>query len=285
MSVFARQASYVLAVVGMSSLALAGCKKDATPALAESPPPPPASAKPAPPKAVRFSIGGDGNKVSVMIDAPLEKFKGDTAKVSGVLDVQPDDLKKSSGEIDADLDAFVTHTFNDKDKDESQTEHAHNWFELGSEVPQKTRDDYKMARFIIESIDETSVPNLAKAPEEGGKRTVTFKASGSLRVHGRASKKTVVVTVAFTGPAASPTELTIATKEPFFASLSEHDVKPRDLAGKFLQGALEKVGKKIDDKAQITIEAKAKVGDAPAAASSPSASAAAAPIASASSSK
>jgi len=40
-------------------------------------------------------------------------------------------------------------------------------------------------------------------------------------------------------------------------SMKEHDVKPRDVAGKFLDGALERVGKKIDDVAQISLDVSA----------------------------
>jgi hypothetical protein len=67
------------------------------------------------------------------------------------------------------------------------------------------------------------------------------------------SPKTVKLTIAVTGPASAPTSIKITTDEPIRVSLKEHDVKPRDVAGKFLSGALEKVGKKIDDTAQITL--------------------------------
>jgi hypothetical protein len=230
---------------------------------------------------VRFAIASDGGKLSVLIDAPLEKFKGETAKLSGVIDVQPDALTQSKGEIDGDLDAFVTHTFNDKDKDETQTEHAKNWFELGDKVDAKMRDDYRMARFIIESIEKSSVKSLADAPEENGVRTVKLEAKGTLRVHGRSAPKTVAVTVKFSGPPMAPTSLRFSTDAPLVASLSEHDVKPRDLAGKFLNGALEQVGKKLDDKAQVSVEGKAdaKPVDAMMAAPSAPGSAGAAPSA------
>ena len=46
----------------------------------------------------RFVIASDG-KVSVMIDAPLEKFHGDTPRLSGVLDVDVSNLEASTGEI------------------------------------------------------------------------------------------------------------------------------------------------------------------------------------------
>lgn len=224
--------------------------------LTESPPPVAASSQAVAAGKKRFVIANDG-KVSVMIDAPLEKFHGDTPKLSGVLDIDVSNLKASTGEIIADLDGFTTHTFTDKDQNDTQTEHARNWFEIGEKVEKAKRDDYKMARFTIESIDEASVPSVSAAKEENGVRKVHLKATGQLRVHGRSSKKTVDVDVSFKGPPEAPTEIAFKTTQPVVASLSEHDVKPRDLTGQFLAGALEKVGKKIDDKAQVDVEGKA----------------------------
>jgi hypothetical protein len=224
--------------------------------LTETPAPVAASSQAVAAGKKRFVVASEG-KVSVMIDAPLEKFQGDTKKLSGVLDIDAQNLKASTGEIIADLDGFTTHTFKDQDQNESQTEHAHNWFEIGEKVEPKKRDDYKMARFTIESIDEASVPSVSAAKEEGGVRKVHLKATGQLRVHGRSSKKTGEVDVSFKGPPEAPTEIAFKTTQPVVASLSEHDVKPRDLTGQFLAGALEKVGKKIDDKAQVDVEGNA----------------------------
>jgi hypothetical protein len=248
---------YRSALVSVAVL-VAACKKDPEVApLKETPAPIAAAAKTVTAGKQRFAVEQAG-KLSVMIDAPLEKFQGGTEKLSGVLDVDVGNLKASGGEVVGDLDSFTTQTFKDKDKDESQTEHAKNWFELGEKVEAAKRDDYRMARFTIESIDSVSAPSLAAAKVENGVRTVHFTASGTLRVHGRPSKKTVEVDVTFKGSPESPSEISFKTTQPVIASLSEHDVKPRDLTGKFLAGALEKVGKKIDDKAQVHVEGTAR---------------------------
>lgn len=65
------------------------------------------------------------------------------------------------------------------------------------------------------------------------------------------------MTVALSGPAAAPAVLRITTDEPIRLSLKEHDVKPRDVAGKFLNGALERVGKKLDDMVQVSLDVSA----------------------------
>ena len=78
---FARRSSFAVVsplFVLAAALSMAACnKKDDPKPIAESPPPPAVSAKPPAPKAVRFAIASDGGKLSVLIDAPLEKFKGD----------------------------------------------------------------------------------------------------------------------------------------------------------------------------------------------------------------
>ncbi len=241
----------------LALLVLPACKKDPEISpIKETPAPIAASSKGVEQGKRRFVIDSAG-ALSVTIDAPLEKFQGKTEKLSGVFDVDLGNLAASTGEVVADLDAFTTHTFADGDKNESQTEHARNWFELGEKVEKVKRDDYRMARFTIESIERTSAASLAAAKEESGVRTVHFSAKGTLRVHGRSAKKSVEVDVSFKGPPDAPTEIAFKTTQPVIASLSEHDVKPRDLTGQFLAGALEKVGKKIDDKAQVHVDGKA----------------------------
>jgi hypothetical protein len=243
----------------LTLLVLAGlaCKNNDPPAIKETPPPVAASAKQVATGSKRYVVDPVG-KAAVTIDAPLEKFKGTTTQLSGVFDVNAGDLSASTGEVVADLDGFSTSTFQKAGDDEAQTEHAKNWFEIGKEVEPKLRDDYKMARFTVEKIDPSSAKSVADVPEKDGVRTVTLKASGSLRIHGRSSKKTVSMEVSFKGPPEAPTEIRFKTTAVLTASLSEHDVKPRDITGKFLAGALEQVGKKIDDKAQITVEGTAK---------------------------
>jgi len=73
-------------------------------------------------------------------------------------------------------------------------------------------------------------------------------------LHGVSAPKTVVATVTFSGPPDAPTLARVVTAQPVRISLKEHDVKPRDLAGKFLAGALEKIGQKIDDSVEISLD-------------------------------
>ena len=152
---------------------------------------------------------------------------------------------------------LVTETFDDAGKNSTQTGHAHNWMEIGDDVEPERREENRFARFTVRTIDDVS-SKVADAPEKNGERMVTVTARGDLWLHGVSTPKTIKLGAAFQGPPSAPTGLHIVTAEPLKLSLKEHDIKPRDLAGKFLNGALEKVGKKIDDEVQISLDLTAR---------------------------
>jgi polyisoprenoid-binding protein YceI len=229
--------------VAMLALIAQGCSKDQASGQTRTAPSAAAAAT-AGQKRLAITAG----TATFLIDAPLEKIKGRSSKVRGSLDVDPQNLKASKGQIEVDLDDLKTETFDDADKNKSQTEHTQNWLEIGKDVEAKRREENRWARFTIKSVDETSSPKAA------GNAPVTIKASGDMWLHGVSTPKSVVVTVTFSGPPDAPTLARVVTAQPVRISLKEHDVKPRDLAGKFLAGALEKIGQKIDDAVEISLD-------------------------------
>lgn len=256
--------SIAVVVLGAGAwFVLSALREDTSAVGTRAAPPPLASA--APPSAItgteaRFRVAETGT-ATFLIDAPLEKIKGRWTKFRGAISLDPSDLSKSHGQVDLDLDDLKTETFGDKDKDSTQTEHAHNWLDLGADA--KAHEDNRWARFTFKSLESVTHAKLADAPEENGARTLKIVAKGDMWLHGITSPKTVKLTVALSGPASAPTGVRITTDEPIRISLKEHDVKPRDVAGKFLNGALERVGKKIDDTAQITLDVSAQREAAP----------------------
>jgi polyisoprenoid-binding protein YceI len=237
---------------------LAACSKDEPPA-ARTAPPTAASATlgaAAPAGQRRFEVAT--GTASFLIDAPLEKIKGRSTKVRGNLDVDPADLKTGKGQIELDLDDLKTETFGDADKDTTQTGHAKNWLEIGSDVEAKRREENRWVRFTIKAIDDANPTKLATAEAKDGQRTVLVQATGDLWVHGVSSSKKVNVALTLEGPPEAPTSIRVVTTQPLKVSLKEHDVKPRDLAGKFLAGSLEKIGQKIDDTVQVSLDLTAK---------------------------
>ena len=254
----------ILFGIALSATMGTACSKDepsasrTAPAAASAAPPAAPAAAPAAPAAGqrRFEIA-EGT-ATFLIDAPLEKIKGRSTKVRGTLDVDPSNLKTGTGQIEVDLADLKTETFGDAEKDTSQTGHAKNWLEIGSDVDPKRREENRWVRFTIKAIDDANPTKLAAAEAKNGQRAVTVQATGDLSLHGATSSKKVNVALTLDGPAEAPTTLRIVTSQPLKLSLKEHDVKPRDLAGKFLSGALEKIGQKIDDTVQISLDLTAK---------------------------
>jgi len=230
-----------------------GCKDDAAQARVA----PPASSAAA---AAAVTESGSGFRVAeqgsatFLIDAPLEKIKGKSGKLRGNLAVDPADLAKTKGEVDVDLGDLATQTFGDASENKSQTEHAHNWLEIGNDVGAQRREENRWARFTVRSVDQLAAARVAEAPEKDGARTVNLTAHGDLWLHGVSAPKTVKLVATFQGPANAPAQIHVVTAEPLVISLKEHDVKPRDVAGKFLSGALEQIGKKIEDAVQISLD-------------------------------
>jgi len=243
-----------LVVAGWVTLAaLAACSKD-KPGRTET------RVTPAPSAAASATSGQRpfvivSGTATFLIDAPLEKIKGRSAQVRGYLNIDPRDLKATRGQIEFDLDDLKTETFQDDAKNKAQTGHAKNWLEIGPDVDAKTREENRWARFTIKSIDQISATELAKAANAA---PVPVRATGEMWLHGVTSPKTIAATATFAGPPGAPTSVHIVTTEPLTVSLKQHDVKPRDLAGKFLAGALEKIGQKIDDTVQISLDLTAR---------------------------
>jgi len=234
-----------------------GCGKTEDPAPARVAPP--TSASPAASSAVVATtskpfVVADAASATFLIDAPLEKIKGTATSFRGTLDIDPAKLSATRGQIDVDLKTLKTSTFDDAGKNETQTGHTHNWLELGNDVDAKQRAENQWARFTIRSVKSAGAESITQVKEADGARTVEVTAEGDLWLHGVSVPKTVRLSVAFRGAPEAPTTVQIKTLEPIAVSLKGHDVKPRDIAGKFLQGTLEKVGQKIDDKVQISLD-------------------------------
>ncbi|MDH5675925.1 MAG: YceI family protein [Myxococcales bacterium] len=201
--------------------------------------------------ASRFAIVGSG-RASFLIDAPLEKIKGRWTRFDGELKVDAADLRETGGRVSMDLGDLRTHTFGDSGKDAKQTEHAKNWMEIGREVSSAVRAKYAQAVFSIERIERVEPERL----DASMKAVATV--AGTLTLHGIEAAKRVEVELRFEGSPDAPTGVEISTKKPLSVSLSRHQIKPRDLTGRFLAGALERVGQKIADRAQVSVSIQAR---------------------------
>ncbi len=150
--------------------------------------------------------------------------------------------------MELDLNDLKTETSDDAAKNQTQAEHMYNWFELGGDSEAKRANGW--AHFTFAKLESANPARLADAPVVDGMQTVHLTVTGSLWLHGIASSKTVALELRLP---VKRDQVAVRTEVPFRISLQEHDVKPRDPAGKFLNGTLKKIGKKIDDEAQLTL--------------------------------
>jgi hypothetical protein len=257
--------------IGIAALVLAGCKKGEEATAAPSPPPAPIAMSQADPasKAVNYDIASDG-RTTIDMPAPKERIKADTQAAKGQLHVDLTKIGMTRGDIFVDLDTFATHTFDDADKNTTQTHHAHTWLQIDDMVKDPAvRERNRWVHFAIRSIDNVSAPDVTQvAPTKEGTddvRTVTLLAHGDLEVHSLPSKapKDVELEVRFHVPAGSPpdtkpTLIEVKSKAPFTIVLADHDVKPRDAEGAIAQRAFDLLGTKVADVANVSIDMKAK---------------------------
>ena len=250
---------FCLVTVG-SSLA---CSKDsAKPDLAPSASVVVAAAPPKEAKVMPYVIDKT-SKTSIDMPAPNEHIKADTTAADGKLDVDLMNVENTRGEVKIDLTTLTTHTFDDADKNTSQTTHSHNWLEVGDLVDAPTKDANRYAVFAIQSIDGASAKDVSKiAPTKEGAddvRTVTLTAHGEFLLHQHKVKKDVTLEVKLHVPAGSPetaqpTRLDVRTTSPMKVLLAEHDVKPRDNFGKLAQKSFNLLGTKVAETADITLD-------------------------------
>ena len=232
-----------------------------------------ASTLPPAAKTMKFAID-PASTTTLEMEAPAktDTLKGTTNAASGTLDVDFTNLANSRGEIKVDLTTLTMKTFAEKNKNESQTTHAHTWLEVGEgEDPGgKLEESVKVANrwavYAIRSIENASATDLTKvAPTKDGAddvRKVTLTTKGEILIHGRKVDRDADVEVQFkydAGAAASkPKAVAIKSKKPFRITIAEHDVKPRDGLGKINKAAFHLLGTKVAENADISLDLRAK---------------------------
>lgn len=236
----------------LASLATAGCSRGDPGGPATGTSSAPAAPVAAPPSAgaTRYAVDA-ASEATFLIDAPLEKIRGRASGARGSLDVDPEDLSRTRGHVEVDLSTLVTETFESADKNRSQTGHARNWLELGPDTEPAAREANRHARLELTSVElegPRRVADLAGAP-----RPASARVRGTLRIQGVTTEVDVRCSVSVALDPSGAPALRVVTAEPLRVSLRAHDIKPRDLAGRFLDGALERIGQKIDDAVQVSV--------------------------------
>ncbi len=203
--------------------------------------------------------------VKFEIPAPLETTRGQIDRVKGTVHVDFDHPEKTTGTIQADLTAVKVSTFSDEDKNKTQAGHMINWFEAGDNVTKEIREKNRWATFEIKKVLKVNPPSFQKSvavqDEIGKAHSIRLTAEGDFTVHGITKSKVVDLSLVIyeVTPGGNRYQeakyvMLIRTQKPFEVSLKEHDVKPRDTAGKFLSSALSVVGLKLSDTALVSLD-------------------------------
>lgn len=247
-----------------ASVAVAACSKSesSSVAVAETASALASSQAPASAMVVKYKLQTDG-KTAIDMPAPNEHIKAATSVTDGALDVDLMNITNTRGEVKADLTTIVTTTFDDPSKNSAQTEHAHNWLEIGSLVTPEVKDANRWVVFAIRAIDGASATDITKVvpTKDGGDdvRTVTLTAHGEVLLHGHKSNKDVTLEVKLhypsgAAPDSHPTKIELATKTPLHIVLAEHDIKPLDNFGKLATASLGLLGTKVANTADVTFD-------------------------------
>jgi hypothetical protein len=205
---------------------------------------------------------------SPSIQAPIETTRFQIGGAMGELKVDLDDLTKTSGTIKIDLLNIQSYSFADTGKNSKQTEHMKNWFEVGPDVDEKTREKNRWAVFEIKKITKADPLNLKAAKpfkdEIGTGYFFNITAEGPLTVRGVKSTKTVELAISIwnVNPEGKRYKkaqrvMLMRTVKPIEVSMKKHGVKPRDTTGKFLSKALSVVGLKISDEVLLSLDLRA----------------------------
>lgn len=250
----------------LAGLLLAGCEEKKPPLpLAPSASALTASAPPPGGAVVKLAFDPKSGG-TIDMPAPKERIAARVEGASGKLELVPNDLTKTRGEVKLDLLTLSTSTFKD-DRDKDQTAHARTWLEVADGNEGKLPDDVKernrYAVFAIRSVENASATDLTKVvPTKDASgadiRRVTLTTKGELLVHGHKVDREAEVEVALAYPAGAPadkpTSATVTTRKPLRVILAEHDVKPRDAKGKLAKDFFHLLGTKVADTADVSLE-------------------------------
>ncbi len=272
-----RHVAWVL--VTALALAGAGCEDD----KGGGPAPKTSTLQDDKPKAAgahELEIQTEGSSVTFMMEAPNEKIRGNLANAArGSLQVPLTDLNKTTGHLYVDLGKLVVGQKKPKDDgsfDEEwtenplQNEHAKEWLQIACvKVPEdkladceKTAELNKNTEFLIEKV-EADTTDLTKLT--GDTRKVTATVTGKFLLHQVAKVRSAKVELTFKLKGEQLESLTIKTVEPFAVGLSEHEVGPNDVFGKFAKGTFQTLDKfisdtkKVAEAAEVSFELTAKV--------------------------
>ena len=215
---------------------------------------------------VKLAIQKTPSKIDFMMEAPKEKIHGKAAdSITGDLNVDPNDLTKSTGLITIDISgleivqavaAGADGKFPEETKSEAQNKHARTWLEISDDAPADKRAENAKVQFSIKSIAMTGEKSLAKMT--GAERKVMLTAKGEFLLHGHKADKTAELEATFKVDGEKIVGVSVKTVKPIAVDLAEFDVKPRDAFGRFAAKGLDVLSPKVNKEALVSVDFTAK---------------------------
>lgn len=196
---------------------------------------------------VRFSLLGKKGRLS-----------GSVPVQGGSLELDPRDLTHSSASLTVDLTTLVLDDANLPEGmalGGSPSAVAQQWLELGSEVAAEKREQFRVARFELSSVEGWSGAPL----DFSGRRRVSLRATavGTLLLHGfRAPVRAELsLTPQAADPAGAPAgKLSIRSASPLVLPLAPHDISARSPSGMVDAAATARAVDFIGKNARIELE-------------------------------
>ncbi len=259
---------FALAALGVGLVGAVGCEdKPAAPATVVAPVSSGlAPVKPAVMGAVKLTVDKAPSKIDFMMEAPKEKIHGKVeGATSGELNVDPNDLTKSTGLLTIDISTLEIFQavadekdgkFSEEKKSDLQNKHARTWLEISDDAPAKERAENAKVQFSIKSIDVRGEKSLAKMT--GPERKVTLLARGEFLLHGHKAEKTTPLDATFKFDGDKLVSVAVKSEKPIAVDLAEFDVKPRDAFGRFAAKTLDVLSPKVNKEALVSVEFTAK---------------------------
>lgn len=250
-----------LVALGALALALSGCRNKARPP--ERTEPWLASARAsasASPLVRRLTYRLVSSRVDFELPGKRATPRGKLAGGTGALDIDLDDLSRTTGRVAFDLSTLEL-TGSDGLVDGPNTGRALDWLELGAGTGAERRDSLRQALFELTSLD---AGHLVIAPSEGHttrRRELVsqWAVKGELSFHGIRAAESAEVTLMLVpapDPSGPPAELLIRSRRPLVIELGTHEIRPRDRHGAQVSKAQAVLGDGVGREAKVSFELK-----------------------------
>lgn len=241
------------------AVALGACHR--APKKLERTAPWPASANPsasAAPLLRRLHYTLEKSDIGFELPARHASPKGKLLRPRGMLDVDLDDLSRTTGSVSFDLRELVMTGADDR-TDGANTARALAWLELGHDVSSDKRALADDASFGIVSLDAGHLVSAPSGDHRAPRRELQshWTVRGELSLHGVRAPVTAEVNLSLvpgTDPFGPPAQFVIRSRRPLVVSLSTHDIRPRDERGVPIAKDLALFGDRVGTEAKITFE-------------------------------